>query len=139
MHRDPALDALLRRGASARLYDDRHAIFACDRALQGNLRLVARLEPKLKTRDQHRSDDVTLQQGEVVAQADALAGCEGKRAVIFATCGGKERETLPILKRALEARGVSVKGEFVFDKTGLGDPGRINAMISRIKNAGGMP
>ena len=73
------------------------------------------------------------------AAVAALAGCEGKKAIIFATCGGKERGTLPILKRALEARGVTVTGEFVFDKTGLEDPDRINAMISKIKMAGGTP
>jgi flavodoxin len=73
------------------------------------------------------------------AAVAALAGCEGKKAIIFATCGGKERETLPILKKALEARGVTVTGEFVFDKTGLKDPDRINALISKIKTAGGTP
>lgn len=70
------------------------------------------------------------------AAVAALDGCKGKKAVIFATCGGKERETLPILKKALEERGVTVAGEFVFDKAGLKDPDRINAMISAIKTAG---
>ncbi len=69
----------------------------------------------------------------------ALLGCKGKKAVIFATCGGSERETLPILKKALEERGMTVAGEFVFDKKGLADPERINAMISAIKAAGGNP
>jgi flavodoxin len=70
------------------------------------------------------------------AAVAALEGCKGKKAVIFATCGGKERETLPILKKALEERGVTVAGEFVFDKAGVKDPARINAMISAIKTAG---
>lgn len=70
------------------------------------------------------------------AAVAALVGCKGKKAVIFATCGGKERKTLPILKKALEARGVTVAGEFVFDKTGVKDPGRINAMITMVKSAG---
>jgi flavodoxin len=70
------------------------------------------------------------------AAVAALEGCKGKKAVIFATCGGKERETLPILKKMLEARGVTVSGEFVFDKAGMKDPVRINAMISRIKSTG---
>jgi flavodoxin len=73
------------------------------------------------------------------AAVAALVGCKGKKAVIYATCGGKERETLPLLKKALEARGVTVTGEFVFDKTGMKDPDRINAMISTIKTAGGAP
>jgi flavodoxin len=70
------------------------------------------------------------------AAVAALEGCKGKKAVIFATCGGKERETLPFLKKALVERGVTVAGEFVFDKAGLKDPERINAMISAIKTAG---
>ena len=73
------------------------------------------------------------------AAVAALEGCKGKTAVIFATCGGKERETLPLLKKALEAKGVTVAGAFVFDKTGLKDPYRINAMISAIKTAGNSP
>jgi flavodoxin len=73
------------------------------------------------------------------AAVAALQGCTGKSAVIFATCGGKERETLPILKKALEARGVTVVGEFVFDKNGMKDAARINAMISTIKTAGSAP
>jgi flavodoxin len=70
------------------------------------------------------------------AAVAALEGCKGKKAVIFATCGGKERETLPVLKKALEERGVIVAGEFVFDKTTMKDPDRINVMISAIKTAG---
>lgn len=67
----------------------------------------------------------------------ALNGCEGKPAVIFATCGGKEGETLSLLKKALEERGVTVTGEFVFDKAGIKDPGRIHAMISAIQKVAG--
>jgi flavodoxin len=70
------------------------------------------------------------------AAVAALVGCKGKKAVIYATCGGKERETLPLLKKALEAKGVTVSGEFVFDKAGITDPVRINAMTSAIKTAG---
>jgi multimeric flavodoxin WrbA len=73
------------------------------------------------------------------AAVAALEGCKGKKAVIFATCGGKERETLPILKKALESRGVIVSGEFVFDKAGIHDSDRINSMISVIKTAGSTP
>jgi flavodoxin len=73
------------------------------------------------------------------AAVTALEGCSGKKAVIFATCGGKERDTLPLLKKALEAKGVTVAGEFVFDKAGVKDPERINAMISAIKSSGSLP
>ena len=73
------------------------------------------------------------------AAVAALQGCRGKKAVIFATCGGKERETLPMLKKALEEKGVIVAGEFVFDKNGMKDPERINTMISKIKTMGSAP
>jgi flavodoxin len=73
------------------------------------------------------------------AAVGALQGCAGKKAVIFATCGGKEKDTLPLLKKALGARGVTVAGEFVFDKDGVKDPGRIGALIAAVKNAGGSP
>jgi len=73
----------------------------------------------------------------VNAAVAALAGCKGKKAVIFATSGGKEGDTLPMLRKALEAKGVTVAGEFVFDKAGQKDPARINAMIAAIKTAGG--
>jgi flavodoxin len=66
----------------------------------------------------------------------ALEGCKGKKAVVFATCGKDGGESLPILKKSLEERGVTVAGEFVFDKTGVKDPERINAMISAVKAAG---
>lgn len=68
------------------------------------------------------------------AAVAALEGCTGKKAVIFATCSGKERETLPFLRKALEERGVAVTGEFVLDQSGMKDPYRINAMIARIKS-----
>ncbi|HSQ92973.1 MAG TPA: flavodoxin [Methanoregula sp.] len=75
----------------------------------------------------------------VNAAVAALEGCKGKKAVIFATCGKVAGDTLPMLKKALEARGVTVAGEFMFDKDTLDDTGRIGALISAIKTAGGMP
>jgi flavorubredoxin len=75
----------------------------------------------------------------VNAAVAALAGCTGKKAVIFATCGGKEGDTLPMLKKALEEKGVTVAGEFVFDKTGMKDPEKITMMIAAIKSAGSTP
>lgn len=73
------------------------------------------------------------------AAVAALQGCKGKKAVIFATCGKDGGETLPIIKSALEIKGMTVSGEFVFDKQGITDPERITAMISAIKTAGSMP
>lgn len=73
------------------------------------------------------------------AAVAALQSCAAKKAVIFATCGGSARETLPLLKAALEARGVTVAGSFVFLRNGTGDPGRFDAMIAAIRAAGNAP
>ncbi|MBN2735247.1 MAG: ArsR family transcriptional regulator [Methanomicrobiaceae archaeon] len=66
----------------------------------------------------------------------ALFGCDGKNAVIFATCGGKEGETLPILKKALEKKGVNVAGEFVFNKKDVSDSSKIDELIAAVRSAG---
>lgn len=70
------------------------------------------------------------------AAVAALDGCKGKKAVIFATCGKNGGDSLPMVKKALEERGVTVAGEFVFDRTGMKDPERINAMIAKIQSVG---
>jgi flavodoxin len=70
------------------------------------------------------------------AAVAALDGCMGKKAVIFATCGKDGGETLPIIKKALEAKGVTVAGEFVFDRAGMKDPEKFKAMIAKIQSAG---
>ena len=66
----------------------------------------------------------------------ALDGCAGKKAVIFATCGKNTGETFPRLRQALEARGVTVAGEFGFDRTGVKDPARIEDLIRAVQAAG---
>jgi flavodoxin len=48
-----------------------------------------------------------------------LKGCAGKKAVIFATCGGSPGETLPIMKKALEQKGVVVAAEQVITRKTL--------------------
>jgi flavodoxin len=75
----------------------------------------------------------------VNAAVAALAGCEGKPAVIFATCGKDGGESLSSLKNALQAKGVKVHDQFVFDKHGTVDPDRINAMVAAITTAGRAP
>ena len=70
------------------------------------------------------------------AAVAALDGCKGKKAVIYATCGKDGGDSLPLLKKALGERGVTVAGEFVFDRNGLKDPERINAMIAKIQSVG---
>lgn len=63
----------------------------------------------------------------------ALKGCEGKKAVIFATCGSSAKDTLPIMKKALEARGVNVEGQVVLTRQGTQDAMQVDKLISRVK------
>ena len=63
----------------------------------------------------------------------ALKGCEGKKAVIFATCGSSAKDTLPILKKALAAKGVSVIGEYVLTRKEIGEGQKVNDLVASIK------
>jgi len=69
------------------------------------------------------------------AAVAALKGCNGKKAVLFATCGSSAKDTLPILKKALEAKGVTVVRQFVLTRKDIGDDQKINALIDSIKAA----
>ncbi len=101
------------------LDEHRHAVFAGDGAFHDDLRLVARLEPELEARDQHGRDDVGLQQGEVVAQADALAGGEGVKGVGMAHGLGLRRPALGV-----EALGVRPEVGMAVGGVGEGDDAR---------------
>lgn len=70
------------------------------------------------------------------AAVAALEDCQGKPAVVFATCGGKEGDTLRVLHKALEAKGMVVAGTFAFDKAGQKDPARLSELVSAVKAAG---
>ena len=65
----------------------------------------------------------------------ALKGCDGKKAVIFATCGSSAKDTLPILKKALEAKGVTVVGQFVLTRKEIGDEQKVKALIDSVNAA----
>ncbi|HVN65128.1 MAG TPA: NAD(P)H-dependent oxidoreductase [Methanomicrobiales archaeon] len=67
----------------------------------------------------------------------ALTGCEGKKGMVFATCGGKAGETLRILKDALEQRKVKVEGSFQFSRKELGDARKLGEFIDAVKKASG--
>ncbi len=62
----------------------------------------------------------------------SLRGCNGKKAVIFATCGSSAKDTLPILKKALEGKGVIVVGQFVFNRKEIEDGQKIKVLIDSI-------
>jgi len=65
----------------------------------------------------------------------ALKGCDGKKAVIFATCGGSAKDTLPILKKALATKGVTVVGECVLNKKEVEEGQKINVLIDSVNAA----
>ncbi len=65
----------------------------------------------------------------------ALKGCEGKNAVIFATCGSSAKDTLPIMKSALEKKGVRVSGEIVLNKSEISGNEKINDLITMVRAA----
>lgn len=70
------------------------------------------------------------------AAINALQNCLGKKGVIFATCGSQEGETLAIMKKALEQKGVTVVGEFVFTRRDIADDQKIAALIQAVSAAG---
>jgi flavodoxin len=63
----------------------------------------------------------------------ALKGCGGKKAVIFATCGGSAKDTLPILEKALAARQVTVAGQVVLTKKEIAEGSKVDALIEAVK------
>lgn len=65
----------------------------------------------------------------------ALKGCEGKKAVIFATCGSSARETLPLMRSALEKRGIRVTGEIVLNKSEVSKDEKVNELIALVRTA----
>ena len=68
----------------------------------------------------------------ILGAVEALAGADGKSAVVFATCGAQPGETLPQLGAALAAKGVDVIGEFSFLMQEVDDPGKVEALIARV-------
>lgn len=65
----------------------------------------------------------------------ALKGCEGKKAIIYATCGGRAGETIGIMRKGLEAKGVKVVGDMVFFKKDVHDGKKINELIVMVNAA----
>jgi menaquinone-dependent protoporphyrinogen IX oxidase len=68
----------------------------------------------------------------ILGAVEALAGAEGKSAVIYATCGAQSGETLPQLREALAAKGVEVIGEFSFQMQEVNDSEKAGALIARV-------
>ena len=68
---------------------------------------------------------------------EAITGCEGKTAVLFATCGATAKNTLPHLAEALSQKGVTIAGEYVLDRKGVLDEEKVGALINAVKSAEG--
>lgn len=65
----------------------------------------------------------------------ALRGCEGKDAVIYATCGGIARDALKLLQAALVEKGVRVKGEVVFTRPEIRSEEKRKELLELIESA----
>lgn len=72
----------------------------------------------------------------IAAAVEALEGCQGKKAVLFATCGSAAGDTLPALARALEAKGMTVTGQFVFTRHDLRDEAMMKALAECVEQTG---
>lgn len=62
----------------------------------------------------------------------ALRGCEGKMAVVFTTCLNQPGEALPILSRALAARGVRIMAEISLDQKDAKNPDAGGELLRQI-------
>ncbi|MDD3042868.1 MAG: hypothetical protein PHW56_07980, partial [Methanosarcinaceae archaeon] len=69
------------------------------------------------------------------AAVDALQGCEGKDAVIYATCGGVAGDTLKLLREALVQKGVRVKGGVVFTRPEIRSVEKRKELLELIESA----
>jgi len=67
----------------------------------------------------------------------ALHGCEGKRGIVFTTSGGMPGETLPMMRGAVEARGVRVEQMLHFDRKDLTDNQKLEELVAAINAMSG--
>ncbi len=65
-----------------------------------------------------------------------LAGCEGKPAVIFATCGKSAGKTLDILARDVTKKGMIVAGTFPLNKEEIDDGARVTSLVAAVQQGG---
>ena len=66
---------------------------------------------------------------------NALRNCEGKKAVLFATCGSKAGETIPIMKKALILKGVTIIGEYVLTRRDIIKGEKVAEVVDAVKAA----
>jgi flavorubredoxin len=70
------------------------------------------------------------------AAITALQGCRGKKGIVFATSSGKPGETLVLLARALEERGVHVVGRVLFTSEELESAEKFTEFLDLIQKFG---
>lgn len=71
----------------------------------------------------------------VNAAIQALEGCEGKKSILFVTCGGSARESLSLMRKAAEGRGMTVISSASFTRRELCDVDRVRDLIRQIQTA----
>jgi hypothetical protein len=69
------------------------------------------------------------------AAVRALRGCEGKMAVTFVTCCNQPGDALPLLNKALAARGIDVMAEISLTQKDTKNPAVGNDLLARIAAA----
>jgi flavodoxin len=67
----------------------------------------------------------------------ALKNCDGKMAVLFATCGSSAGETLNIMEKDLAGKEMTVKAKVVLTRKDIGDEKKVNGLIVAVKSAQG--
>lgn len=66
---------------------------------------------------------------------NAFRNCQGKKAVLFATCGSKAGETIPIMKKALTRKGVTIIGEHVLTRRDIIKGEKVAEVVDAVKAA----
>jgi len=66
------------------------------------------------------------------AAVKALRGCEGKMAVVFTTCNNQPGEALPLMRKALEERSVTVMAEISLNQDDAKNPDAGGELLRQI-------
>jgi len=66
------------------------------------------------------------------AAVQALCNCKGKPAAIFTTCINQPGEALPLMRKALEEKGVNVLAEISLDQEDTKNPDAGGELLKRI-------
>lgn len=67
---------------------------------------------------------------------NVMKGCEGKKGIVYVTCGAMPGDSINLIKKALEQKKMLVVGSMAFARKDLRDEGKLNSLIDLIKAAG---